>query len=125
MTLLALIVPAAGVQASQLVSPEAARTALTEKAKEKFGDVKVDSKTEKRFEKKFNKLKKKLAKKDIDFNDPVDKWLWLWLISWGAAIVFGVIAYAGTGIVILATLSWLLWLAGSVFFIIWLVKKFS
>ena len=88
------------------------------------------------------KIASKFAK-PIDLHDPVKKWLWYSLISYGSglilAIIGGVIAAAavasaatsgtiatGFGIGgILAGLGYLLLLAGSVFFIIWLVKKFG
>ena len=94
----------------------------------------------------LSKFEQKLAKelaKPIDLQDPVKKWLWYSLISYGAGIVLAIVgsimaaarltsaATAGTiatglGIGgIIALLGYLLFLAGSICFIIWLVKKFG
>ena len=92
------------------------------------------------------KIQQKMAKqfaKPIDLSDPVKKWLWYSLGAWlggfiliivggiliaaraAAAVTAGTLV-TGLGIgAILAGLGYLLALAGSVFFIIWLVKKFS
>ncbi len=86
---------------------------------------------QKRWTRRFNRLKKKLAKKGIDFGDPVYKWLWFSLGAFLAAILLWIIAAASVtsghigGFGILGILSLLLWLAGGVFFIIWLVKVLS
>ena len=129
LTFIALVLPFTGTQASQRVAPEAARAAIMEKVKEKYGaevNTSVVDRLEKKLNKKAAKWMKRLAKKaDIDFDDPVDRWLWLWIISWGIAIVLSILGYGVGGLLIRGTLAWLLWLAGTVFFIIWLVKKFS
>ncbi len=69
------------------------------------------------------------AKRGIDFQDPVDKWLWYAIFGWAAGIVLYIIAaatvtagsVAGTGI--LAILGYLLFLFGGISFIVWLIKK--
>lgn len=75
---------------------------------------------------KGQKLIKKLAQIG-GFGDPVDRWFWFWIIGWGAGLVFSIIGTAAffSGGWILWTLSSLLWLAGSVCLIIWLIKKFA
>jgi hypothetical protein len=130
-------------QAAQAVSMDMntfSSTVPTQKVTEKKGLVAKF--TAKVADAKAKFLAKKLAKPGMDFSDPVKKWLWYAVCSWIAgliiAIVGGVITAASvassvttgaaTGIGIggiLAFLGWLIFLAGSVFFIIWLVKKFA
>jgi hypothetical protein len=85
------------------------------------------------FSKMINKKMAKSKNKSIGgLDDPVDKWFWYWLIAWGAAllvsILFWSLAGAGVGFysggwLIAGLLSTLLWLGGTVCFIIWLVNK--
>ena len=59
------------------------------------------------------------------FSDPVSKWFWIWVVTWGAGILLTVLL---GGSVTGSTLGiiWLLAFAlGSVALIIWLVKKFG
>lgn len=69
-------------------------------------------------------MAKKMAHKAIDFQDPVNKWLWFGVFGWGAGLLLWIIAgsvFSG-GIGLLASLCWLF---GTVAFVIWLVKKFG
>jgi hypothetical protein len=87
-------------------------------------------------------IAKKLAKPGVDFSDPVKKWLWYALTAWAAGILLYIIAtVVGVGSVASATtgavstglgISGILWLiggllslAGTICFVIWLVKKFG
>jgi hypothetical protein len=88
-------------------------------------------------------IAKKLAKPGVDFSDPVKKWLWYALSGWAAGILLYIIAtVVGVGSVASATttgavstgfgISGILWLvggllslAGTICFVIWLVKKFG
>ncbi|HLF62150.1 MAG TPA: hypothetical protein VI603_00250 [Saprospiraceae bacterium] len=51
-------------------------------------------------------------------NDPVDKWFWFAIILWGAAILF---SFSIGGWYFYSLLG----LAGTICFILWLVKKFA
>lgn len=76
-----------------------------------------------RFEKAIYSIKQKKSISGI--NDPVDRWLWIWGISWGLGILItvfagGAVAAAGIGIL------WLLAFGvGAVSLILWLIKKFG
>jgi hypothetical protein len=73
-----------------------------------------------------NALHAKIDKRSINgISDPVDRWLWIWGISWGAGILItlfagGAIAATGIGILWLIAFS-----VGAVSLILWLVKKFG
>ena len=68
----------------------------------------------------------KMQKKSINgINDPVDRWFWIWGISWGAGILItlfagGAVAATGIGILWLLAFS-----VGAVSLILWLIKKFG
>ncbi|MBR9920640.1 MAG: hypothetical protein GYB31_07350 [Bacteroidetes bacterium] len=93
-----------------------------------------------KMEKRMAKMEQRLAKdgktmQDVDFNDPVKKWMWFWIFGWAAGIVIYIIGIAaitgsaftgGFGIwAILSILGYLCWLFGSISLIIWLIKMFS
>lgn len=87
-------------------------------------------KKEQRMEQRIERIQKKLEKYGVDFSDPVNKWMWYWIFAWGAAIVvsilaWGILSSTVSGFGILGLLSSLLWLAGTVSLVIWLVKKFG
>lgn len=114
------------------IEVEANTTAVPTKAltKKQVRKQAKKAKKEARFEKRIAKFQKKMAA--IDFNDPVKKWMWFAIFAGGAAIALSIIWRAsitggglGTGIGILSTLSWVLWLAATVFLVIWLVKMFT
>ena len=103
-------------------------------------EIKKQARQEKRMErhqKRMAKIQEWLNNKglDIDLQDPVEKWMWFWIFSWGAGLILGIIAaasitggiYSGSfGIAaLLGTIGWLCWLAGLAFLVIWLVKKFG
>jgi hypothetical protein len=68
----------------------------------------------------------KLQKKSINgISDPVDRYLWIWGISWGIGILItifagGAVAATGIGIIWLLAFS-----VGAVALILWLIKKFG
>jgi hypothetical protein len=72
-----------------------------------------------------NKIKKG---KKIDIKDK-NQMLRYWLICWGIGLVLtilgAVLAFSGTGLGFLSWIGWLFWLAGSVFFVLWLIAMFA
>lgn len=68
----------------------------------------------------------KMQKKSINgISDPIDRWLYIWGISWGAGILItlfagGAVAATGIGILWLLAFS-----VGAVSLILWLIKKFG
>jgi hypothetical protein len=98
--------------------------------------VEIDSKLRKktlREQRRLRQLEERIAKKgmDVDFSDPVRKWLWFAIFGWGLGlailatilllIFFGsaVIMSYGLALLIAGRISIFL---GSVCFIIWVVK---
>lgn len=71
------------------------------------------------------------SKSGIDLQDPVNKWMWFWILGWGAGLVLSIIAAAtiSTGSIGSFGLIWglatLAYLFGTISLIVWLVKKFS
>ena len=121
-----------------VVAPSApltnAQTELNDQAPKKM------TKKQLRQQKKLRKIQKRMKKmqakgQDVDFSDPVDKWMWFWIFGWGAAIVLSIVASAivvGTAFTggfgfgaLLFLVAWLAGLFGTVSLIIWLVKKFA
>lgn len=72
-----------------------------------------------RQEKKMAKFERLLSKFGMDFSDPVQKWLWLAIIAWGVAIILYIL---GVFVPFVWYIAYLASLAGTVFFILWLVK---
>ena len=72
-----------------------------------------------------------LSKHGIDFQDPVNKWMWFWIFGWGAALVLSIVGAAtvATGSVgsfgLIYLLASLCGLFGTISLVVWLVKKFS
>ena len=94
-------------------------------------ESKKTKKIEKKLEKLMGKIEKKFAKNqaevgeaDVDFEDPVDKWMWFWIFGWGAGLVLTILGSAA-GIGIIVGLGTIAWVFGTVALILWLVKKFS
>ncbi|MEP6792980.1 MAG: hypothetical protein ABJB16_01540 [Saprospiraceae bacterium] len=99
-------------------------------SKMELKELKRNEKRLVRFEHLFSGLNKKSTSKGSKhssgiFSDPVNRWFWLWIITWGFGIFLlvvssGGIAGAGIGLI------WLLAFGlGSVALILWLVKKFG
>ncbi|HSF89109.1 MAG TPA: hypothetical protein VLA46_06800 [Saprospiraceae bacterium] len=71
-------------------------------------------------------LHTKMQKKSINsISDPIDRWFWIWGISWGTGMLItilagGGVAAAGVGILWLLAFS-----VGAVALILWLIKKFG
>lgn len=90
--------------------------------------LKKQERMEKRMAKLEKFLGKKLAKKAMDFNDPVDKWFWFWILGWAAGLLLSILAAAtivGGGFGVFWLLASLAWLFGTISLVIWLVKKFG
>ncbi len=86
---------------------------------------KKELKKQERLEKVMTKVQKKMdkmEKKGVDFSDPVNKWLWFAIFAWVAAIALYIL---GIFVPFVSWLGYLVGLAGSVFFIIWLLKVFE
>ncbi len=83
-----------------------------------------------RIENHLSHLQKKLTERNArhtlgGISDPVDKWFWIWVISWGLGILLTIIfagAMAGAALGIIWLLAFGL---GSVALVLWLVKKFG
>lgn len=74
-------------------------------------------------------VKNKMQKgKKIDFKDK-NQMLRYWLICWGIGLVLtivsAVLVFSGAGFGFLSWIGWLFWLAGSVFFVLWLIAMFA
>jgi hypothetical protein len=94
-------------------------------------------KKQQRMQKRMERLQRFLEKRgaDVDFSDPVDKWMWFWIFGWGAGILLTILApilFVSTASVtglgaagILWLLASLAYLFGTVSLVIWLVKKFG
>jgi hypothetical protein len=127
---LAMLLPFTAVKASVAVSAQEARTEMVKKAGSNT-DVKMNKIQKSFIAKKMTKfMSKRFAKAGggIDLQDPVEKWMWFWIFGWGAGLVLSILASAvtfGTGFSIFWGLASLLWLAGSVCLVIWLLKKFG
>jgi hypothetical protein len=88
---------------------------------------------QKRTQKKMARLQKFMSSKKGQkmmggLDDPVDKFFWYWLICWGGGMllsaIFWALAGSGAGLfsggwVLVGLLSYLLWLGGLVFLVIW------
>ncbi len=101
---------------------EATATASSLKKEMTAKELKKLEKIEKKLEKRMDKLKKKANGADVDFDDPVDKWMWFWIFGWGAGFVFALLSL---GFGFFGFLSGACMLFGTVALVLWLVKKFS
>lgn len=92
-------------------------------SKETTSISKKDLKKQERMEKLMDKIQKKMDKmesKGIDKNDPVGKWLWFAILAWILAIVLYILAAFTFGA--FWYIAYLASLAGTIFFIVWLLK---
>ncbi|MEO6131702.1 MAG: hypothetical protein ABIQ02_07630 [Saprospiraceae bacterium] len=95
-------------------------------------ELKILKRNEKRlnrFESLVQRMHKVYAEKKSGhaglFTDPVNKWLWLWLITWGIGILVLVVSSGGVASPAIGIIWLLAFAIGSVALIIWLVKKFG
>ena len=101
-----------------LLSQTALATVLVKKSENSMLTSTVQQKQlKKQFaqEKKVARAERFLAHHAVDFNDPVQKWLWYGLVGIGASIVLGILS-----------ISWLAGIAGLlgvICLVIWLVKQ--
>ncbi|MCB0642509.1 MAG: hypothetical protein KDC44_12755 [Phaeodactylibacter sp.] len=131
-TLLAFFALLLGTQSVQAVVNFGTIDATTIESNKADKQTQKQLKRQKRFEKRMAKMEKKANKKDIDFSDPVDKWLWFAVFGWAGGVILTILAYvlvfstAGFGLGgVLWLLASLCYLFGSVSFIVWLIKKLS
>ncbi len=87
-------------------------------------EVKQLKKFEKKITKKISKMKAKATGADVDFDDPVDKWMWFWIFGWAAGLALTFIVFV-TGLGFLGFLASACYLFGFVALVLWVVKKFS
>jgi hypothetical protein len=123
----ALCFSVAPVKASIAVSEETAKEMLSQKVSaQQTESPTFAQEMNKRMAKKMAKIEKKISKKlakgnAIDFNDPINKWMWFWLLGWAA----GFVLYS-MGWFIAAPfwyLGYLCMLAGTACLVVWLLKK--
>lgn len=99
-------------------SQETESIELTDKQAKKM------QKLEKRIEKRIKKLEVKADKAEVDFDDPVEKWMWFWIFSWGlglAALLVAQIVLDG----LFGFIAGALFIFGFVALVLWLVKTFA
>lgn len=124
MVAFALLAPLTTSRAATAVSAKEAREAFVKKVVDSKFEKAADSKMGQKLTKKMAKFQKFLGKgggKKVDFNDPVDKWMWFWLLGWAAGVVlysFGWFVAAPFWY-----LGYLCMLGGTVCLVIWLLKK--
>ena len=98
--------------------------------------TKAEVRIQKKIERKQRMFKKVIVKKmekygDVDFQDPVQKWMWFWIFGWGAGLLLWILSWTvlsgGSlgGFGILGLLGSLAWLFGTVALVVWLVKMAS
>lgn len=118
---LLMLIPFTATQASEAVSAKEARENVIKKMSENTSTTMA---TEGFMAKKVAKVAKWFNKKGgkIDFQDPVNKFLWYAIVLWAGALVLSILAF-GPGIYFLSWIAYLLWLAGSVCFVVWILKK--
>jgi hypothetical protein len=108
-----------GTQASLAVSKQEMRLHLMEKIRHQPGQaVKNDARTSKRLHRIGQRLARRAAIRSasqIDFDDPVDKWLWYGLFGLGIAVVLSIFTPFGlVGLVAFLAIVCL---------VIWVIKR--
>jgi len=107
------------VHASTALSTTEMRTGWEQKLREKTSEQseKTSLKTTKRMERMAKKLERIAHRHgaEVDFNDPVDKWLWFGLFGLGIGIVVAILGLGGVG--------GLIGFLGVVCLVVWILKK--
>lgn len=110
--------------ASTAVSAKETRKEVIKKVVEGQGDLLVEKMSDSKTLKKATRLAKLLGKGDagdkVDFETEPDRWMWFWLLGWGAGLALSIMGFF---IPFIGYLGYLCWLAGSVCLVIWLLKK--
>ena len=123
--LFALLIPTTTVSASQEVSAKESREVILKKVAAEKGNMFSNApNATKIFAKKAMKVAKFFGHGNkIDFQDPVDKFLWFAIAGWLAgALLYSL--FWGVGLAVgLYFLAYLCWLGGSICFVIWILKK--
>lgn len=106
-------------EASVAVSKQEMRTGMAEKMRDNPNSV---FKNNKKVSKRMNRIAKRIERKmlkhgmDVDFNDPVDKWLWFGLFGLGIAILMSFFDLGIGGLIAFLAIVCL---------VIWVVKRGS
>jgi hypothetical protein len=121
---LALIFSYTAVSATNAVPAKEIRRELVKKVLNQQSDVLIDKMTDAKVMKKVAKVAKFFGKKSggdkIDFQTEPDRWMWFWLAGWAAGLLLGIFAVFVPAIWYISSLCWL---AGTIFLIIWILKK--
>jgi len=91
---LMLCIPTVSVSASVVVSPDATEVTVTTKVEKKGISAWLEKKVEKQITKKIAKMQKRFAKNGgtkVDFQDPVNKWMWFWIFGWAAGLLLSIL----------------------------------
>ncbi len=111
-----LFSPIKHAQASNAVAPSECRKAFLTKASEQMTGASAHAGKTARLERMINRMEHRLRKKmkpgvEVDFSDPVNKWLWFGLFGLGAALVLGIFSLGLGGLVaFLAVVCLVIWL---------------
>jgi hypothetical protein len=115
--------PAGLVSMSEMIPDHVTTTA-------EIKDLKINEQKQVRLESRMTRMSKRMSsgrsKHTLGgISDPVDKWFWIWAISWGVGILLTIL-FAGSLAGAAIGLIWLLAFGvGSVALVLWLVKKFG
>lgn len=122
MGVLALFVSAMNnrICAATVAADHTAATAAGFKTEKKGFSGWLEKRAVKMLSKKIAKLQKRYGSA-VDFNDPVEKWLWYGVVGCVAGLVLSVLAAATGGV--LWGLSGLAWTVGVVCLIVWFLKR--
>ena len=83
-----------------------------------------------RFEKKMNRMQTMFPSGKHQnalggISDPVDKWFWIWIGTWGIGILITVLFGGGLSSATIGILWLLAFAIGSIALVLWLIKKFG
>lgn len=111
--------PLTTADASVSVEPQEARAVLAEKMRHNpQTSLKANSKAGKRLTRLAKRIERKLLKRgaQVDFDDPVDKWLWFGVFGLGLAILLSLLTSS-------AGIGGLIALGAIVCLVIWVIKR--